>query len=568
MLILSSFPSSIEATIFCVSNHGFHNGLCDWMPGAETWQMCTKCDDHCSCRRAQLISEENKNFDDSRSLNFLRSSSQLSAVTMSESSAPNLVYKRRKLQGNRVTVFPGERENTISGDFFSFLNSEASTVAAKEGLVSQLHHETEATRAHSVAPCLCKRVNHVLNSEYCNGCSAGEELVSDEAPKNNMQKLLEVSSVNDSCSSSKSNMEHVSTSAKTEVDETGECSSSSAIVMEAVGDLSEKDLCISILRSHGLLGDSQATMIGGSAEDTDTISGEIHRRSCNICSRSGTTLKMLICDHCEEAFHMSCCHSRMKKPPIDEWFCHSCLKKKHKILQEKVTKTSPNITSVMSREASSKGQMNPIMLMLRDIEPYTTSVRVGKGFQAEVPDWSGPTNGDISGNGEPLELDSSEYARLHGLNCNKPSRHSSIGNWLQCREVVDRANGTICGKWRRAPLFEVQTNDWECFCSILWDPSHADCNVPQELETDQVLKQLKYIETLRPRLSAKQHTLEGTKSAGDLKNRIVGWSSNGYEKKANDSSSPTFDGTSCLLVPFDFMLVLLDIRAAPVRIGK
>ncbi|KAM2086629.1 hypothetical protein ACFX1R_024142 [Malus domestica] len=34
MLILSSFPSSIEAAIFCVSNHGFHNGLCDWMPGA------------------------------------------------------------------------------------------------------------------------------------------------------------------------------------------------------------------------------------------------------------------------------------------------------------------------------------------------------------------------------------------------------------------------------------------------------------------------------------------------------------------------------------------------------
>lgn len=31
----------------------------------------------------------------------------------------------------------------------------------------------------------------------------------------------------------------------------------------------------------------------------------------------------------------------------------------------------------------------------------------------------------------------------------------------------------------RAPLFEVQTDAWECFCAIHWDPSHADCAVPQ-----------------------------------------------------------------------------------------
>ncbi|RDX61291.1 hypothetical protein CR513_60489, partial [Mucuna pruriens] len=48
-----------------------------------------------------------------------------------------------------------------------------------------------------------------------------------------------------------------------------------------------------------------------------------------------------------------------------------------------------------------------------------------------------------------------------------------------------------------APLFQVQTDDWECFCAIHWDPSHADCAVPQELETDQVLKQLKYIEMIQ-----------------------------------------------------------------------
>ncbi|XVF06188.1 hypothetical protein REPUB_Repub06bG0025900 [Reevesia pubescens] len=30
-----------------------------------------------------------------------------------------------------------------------------------------------------------------------------------------------------------------------------------------------------------------------------------------------------------------------------------------------------------------------------------------------------------------------------------------------------------------APIFEVQTDDWECFCSVQWDPSHADCSVSQ-----------------------------------------------------------------------------------------
>lgn len=31
----------------------------------------------------------------------------------------------------------------------------------------------------------------------------------------------------------------------------------------------------------------------------------------------------------------------------------------------------------------------------------------------------------------------------------------------------------------RAPLYVVQTDDWDCSCSILWDPIHADCAVPQ-----------------------------------------------------------------------------------------
>ncbi|BFG14464.1 hypothetical protein CerSpe_007380 [Prunus speciosa] len=75
------------------------------------FQMCTKCNSHCGCRKAQLNSKENKNTDDLPSLLFPRGSSQLSAVSiMSESSAPNLVYKRRKLRRNSVTIFSEDPE--------------------------------------------------------------------------------------------------------------------------------------------------------------------------------------------------------------------------------------------------------------------------------------------------------------------------------------------------------------------------------------------------------------------------------------------------------------------------
>lgn len=41
------------------------------------------------------------------------------------------------------------------------------------------------------------------------------------------------------------------------------------------------------------------------------------------------------------------------------------------------------------------------------------------------------------------------------------------------------AQSAIWCYYDRAPLFEVQTDDWECFRSVLWDPAHADCAVPQ-----------------------------------------------------------------------------------------
>ncbi|KAH7572531.1 hypothetical protein JRO89_XS04G0271000 [Xanthoceras sorbifolium] len=527
--------------------------------------MCHKCDEDCyNCRRkAVLVTEGKQNADFSRPLNF--TSSQYSTVsTMSESTALNFVYRRRKLRGNSVAIFSAhDPVNTKrSNDCLSVVSSNALSLATKEQHVFQVDDESEATGTPVRPP-----VRSHSGPSHLRSDSVEVEHVSDRAAKDSSHKNIEVDSINDSCSSSKSNIELVSASKKTEVDGAGECSSSSVIALEFMGKgLSEKDLCISILKSEGLLERFWPTQVCASTKCADSNNSRCSR-SCKICNLSETTLQMLICDNCEEAFHVSCCNPRVKEIPTDEWFCHSCLIKKCKILKETAIRKSSNISEVgRYKIASSKGESSPVELMLRDTEPYTTGVRIGKGFQANVPDWLGPINkqfsrtsvifvmqkvkyetglesskslsqvsidlrhlllssnskpshsqivavvqhivlseglftrlnSDVDIMGEALELDPSESINLHELNSKNPSKLHYIGNWLQCRQVIEGlgegVDGTICGKWRRAPLFDVQTDDWECFCSIHWDPTHADCAVPQELETDQVLKQLKYIE--------------------------------------------------------------------------
>jgi hypothetical protein len=68
------------------------------------------------------------------------------------------------------------------------------------------------------------------------------------------------------------------------------------------------------------------------------------------------------------------------------------MKKKRIIPNERISRKPLNIIGDMGRcrDASSIGESDPIALMLTDTEPYTGGVRVGKGFQVEVPDWSGP----------------------------------------------------------------------------------------------------------------------------------------------------------------------------------
>ncbi|XVE86141.1 hypothetical protein DITRI_Ditri18aG0012400 [Diplodiscus trichospermus] len=456
MLIETSISGSIEPGQFYVSEHRKRDSLCDWMPGNETWEMSPKFDDpsRSGCNGAVYSCPP-----------LPRTDSQRSSVSVtSESPVPTFVYSRRKKQrGSSSSGASASLANFCaevpvnskrSGDCLSVVSFDAPLVPVLErNIVSQAEHENVVV-GDPVAPPSCSREPHILNYEFANGCSGLDDNNSDDVHKTGMQKTIDVDSINDSCSSSKSNMELALASIKGEMDDNGECSSSSVIAAEVVReDPSEKDTCQHILRNQvnvEEVGPSRTAV----NEEIGTSGGNSCSRLCKTCGRSETAQKMLICDNCEEAFHVRCCNPRIKKIPVDEWYCILCMKKKRIMLKETTARKSFSITGGMGRfrDVSSDGEFILIELMLRDAEPYRTSVRIGKGFQAEVPDWSGPVDDDFDTNGELIELDPSEVTDIHELNCDKSSKVRSIGNWLQCREFIEGvggSNGTICGKWRR-----------------------------------------------------------------------------------------------------------------------
>eukprot|EP00252_Welwitschia_mirabilis_P006068 TRINITY_DN16763_c0_g1_i1.p1 TRINITY_DN16763_c0_g1~~TRINITY_DN16763_c0_g1_i1.p1 ORF type:complete len:209 (+),score=39.56 TRINITY_DN16763_c0_g1_i1:75-629(+) len=136
---------------------------------------------------------------------------------------------------------------------------------------------------------------------------------------------------------------------------------------------------------------------------------------------------------------------------------------------------------------------------------YTSQVRIGTNYQADVPDC--PTSlskvSDSRYLGEVVstaEVETNLWTNDRELEDRIPP--GSQENWLQCRAVLVRKGGIcldgqkakadiICGKWRRAPTSVAQTEKWECSCAVLWDPYHADCCIPQEVDTSEIEKWMK-----------------------------------------------------------------------------
>ncbi|KAJ6435924.1 hypothetical protein OIU84_001032 [Salix udensis] len=293
---------------------------------------------------------------------------------MSESSATNFVYSRRKLQGNTIDFLSTITERS-GEDCPCVINLDGPSVPAKEHhVVSEEEHETEAVIESFMLPfegaCVvskdqhesgtggalprpppvCNGEPHVSKSESSCGCSLVEDQDSVEASKKSRLKIIEVDGINDSCSSSKSNMELVSVSTKTEGHDNGECSSSTVMAAEFAGeDQSEKHRCISTLGKQRVFEGICPGKTRASSKRIVDGSGSSSSRSCKKCFLKESPEKMLLCDSCEDSFHVSCCNPHVKRIPIDEWLCSSCLKKKRIIPKERISRKTLNIISDMSR---------------------------------------------------------------------------------------------------------------------------------------------------------------------------------------------------------------------------
>ncbi|KAL6874149.1 hypothetical protein ACP4OV_014231 [Aristida adscensionis] len=272
-----------------------------------------------------------------------------------------------------------------------------------------------------------------------------------------------------------------------------ECSSQDANSAKPVTELTPRDLCIAILK-RDIFPTKEAELSRMSTTIAPEDKESVTLFECARCRSMEDPSNMLICDRCEEAFHFSCCYPRTKKIPEEEWYCQVCSRKKPKRQRGKLPSPNDGLPKGVQRPRRGLG---PIGDMFMDSESYETEVRIGRDFQAEVLEWLGPISSSEDQFVEPSELDPSEITAVDCLEMYKDKK-TSFGNWIQCRDVLD--TGVVCGKWRRAPLFVVQSSDWDCSCSVIWDPIHADCAVPQELETNEVLKQLKYINKLKKRL--------------------------------------------------------------------
>ncbi|KZV49004.1 hypothetical protein F511_09600 [Dorcoceras hygrometricum] len=418
---------------------------------------------------------------------------------MSQKFVPYVVYHRRKQNNGSsctCTIQPASGAK-CSDCCRSSISSEAAPVGLSQQKISELRRES------SWPPVACPVECNQDATVGFNECPIGGRASSEEALISDVDTGLNVVCGNN-CSSSKSNLEIGSASLKIDVEDAGECSSSGALVTEKVPDISERDACISILRSQGLLENVWTRHDQADGGKSSISVSRYCSKKCKVCGHLETSKNLLICDNCEDGFHISCCEPRAARIPAGEWLCNSCLKKKHKILKEKSSgNVNASIEIGKSGFAASAGDLGSLEFMFRDTEPHMSCVRIGDEFQASVPDWSGPIDDDCEFNGveienaPPREDDCSRECKS-----TEPLKLTSIGNWLQCREMIEGigegVDGTMCGKWRRAPLLEVQTDNWECFGSIHWDPAHADCAAPQ----------------MRPRLAAKRRKLNCSKSYG------------------------------------------------------
>ena len=51
----------------------------------------------------------------------------------------------------------------------------------------------------------------------------------------------------------------------------------------------------------------------------------VHFQKCKICRKKGDDDRLLLCDDCNQAFHMYCLRPQLIHVPRGDWFCAACV---------------------------------------------------------------------------------------------------------------------------------------------------------------------------------------------------------------------------------------------------
>ena len=424
MLIQRSLPNSPRTELSFMSDLAKQQNmelLCDWSHCGKVLQKTPN--DKCpfnTCRESICTEEEGSKMSSSEIIEISKTSSDISVVKDTcakiASKWDGIVYKRRRLQRNTLTLLSEEnvidcdkgingsdtsiistgnpltmQKNalprapmfTIGGSSGQFLDSGRSSISGQHQLQKSI-----------VIP--CSQIKGAKNSASLLESRQNDRFLVEEvtlpAETSVSNHLKSISShcfhVHTSSSSSKSNSGQDSVIMKAQVD-CGECSSSDVVATEPLEEfMSARELCISVLKRHGLLVGVNTASACAPPKILGVNDANMSQ-SCKICNLLENPLKMLICDLCEDAFHVSCCRPKVKKVPVDHWYCQPCFKKKPIPLLEMSSKKSADILSE-HRYRKSHGRGGPISSMLIDNQLYKSEVRIGKDFQAEIPQWTGP----------------------------------------------------------------------------------------------------------------------------------------------------------------------------------
>ncbi|KAL1532967.1 hypothetical protein AAHA92_32918 [Salvia divinorum] len=253
--------------------------LLQWQTnGTKILRRCSVCCGHHFDGCGEISKEEKKTDDVLHFLSYSRNCSLLSTSSrMSQNFVPTFVYQHRRDHKNSVSFFEIESSAPAKASYacHSAICSEAPLLALKEYVVSASEHEKGVG-----FPVVHPVENNKVATASSNWFRAGEEADFEDGLTTGVDRILNDCSANDHCSSSKSNMELSSPALKVHTDDAGECSFGALIAGKAPEDISERDICISILRDQGLLDKVWVRRDGVSYENTNNYCS----KSCKLVS--------------------------------------------------------------------------------------------------------------------------------------------------------------------------------------------------------------------------------------------------------------------------------------------